>query len=68
MVKKFLETEKWSEKKKNFLDGIDDDSMWCLVCSTIFFKEDMFQNRMTVYGVSKLFRHNFENENVQLGA
>jgi uncharacterized C2H2 Zn-finger protein len=62
MLNGFLERENWSLKKKNFIDGVEDESLWCFVCSTMFFYEDMLSEHLAKHGVSKIFRHNFENE------
>ena len=64
MLSSFLERKEWSEKLKNFKEGVEDDAMWCYVCSTMFFYEDMLRDHK--HGVSKIFRHNFENEKLEV--
>ena len=65
MLKSYLDREKWTEKLKNFNKGVEDDAMWCYVCSTMFFHEDMLRDHMAKHGVSKIFRHNFENTELE---
>ena len=61
MLESYLASEKWSERKTNFLRGIEDDSLWCFLCSTLFFHEDVLKLHVLEHGVSKMFRHDFEN-------
>ena len=64
----YLKKEKWSEKKQNFRDGVEDGSFWCFLCSTMFFDESALRDHIAEHGVSKIFRHNFEGEYYPRGA
>ena len=67
-VKDILVREKWSEKLQNFREGVKDDGMWCYVCSTLFFYEDMLREHLSIHDVGKIFNHNFENEDEKAGS
>ena len=63
LIKGFLVREKWAEKRENWSCGVQDDGIWCLGCSTMFFNMDMFKNHLlTKHGASKVFHHNCLND------
>ena len=63
MTSKFLSLRKWPEKLKNWKCGIEDDGIWCMGCSTMFFSIDMLKaHTLAKHNTSKVFRHNCEND------
>ena len=67
LIKRFLVREKWSEKLENWNCDVEDDSIWCRGCSTLFFNLDMFREHLLrKHGASKVFNHNCVNDETRL--
>ena len=63
MISQFLAARKWPEKLKNWHCGVEDDGIWCVGCSTMFFSAEMLREHiLRNHNVSKIFRHNCEND------
>ena len=67
-VKRFLVREKWCEKLQNYREGVKDNGMWCYVCSTLFFYEDMLRKHLSIHDAGRIFNHNFGNEDEKAGS
>ena len=46
MIPQFLVKKKWLEKLKNWHSGVQDDGLWCLGCSTLFFTAEELRNHI----------------------
>jgi uncharacterized C2H2 Zn-finger protein len=67
MVSTLLKVRNWSKKLKNFKCGVDDDGIWCVGCSTMFFSVDELQAHILAnHNTSKIFRHHCENADEKL--
>ena len=63
LVKRFLVSEKWSEKLENWNHNVEDDGIWCKGCSTMFFDLKMLREHLlSKHSVSKVFHHNCVND------
>ena len=63
MIPQFLAKKKWPEKLKNWHSGVEDDGLWCVGCSTLFFTTEQLRNHILSKHHVKTFYHNFENDN-----
>ena len=42
--------------------------MWCYVCSTLFFCEDMLRKHLSIHDIGRIFNNNFGNEDEMAGS
>ena len=49
-------------------EGVKYDGMWCYVCSTLFFYEDMLRKHLSIHDVGRIFNHNFGNADEKAGS
>jgi uncharacterized C2H2 Zn-finger protein len=65
MISQFLTAKKWSEKLNNWNSNVEDDGIWCLGCSTMFFSTEKLRTHILSKHHVKMFYHNCENDDTK---